>query len=141
MNWGSPTEFFAMGGYALAAITRGAITNTLPTDLCGDFIASVTIGIEAGARIGIPPTLVIGWPLHLVLLRTGLIHLATYITFGAALAVGAMQLMLRVVYSDGPYALPVPFETTLLAAAAGGIGATLFWLIRRPDHDARASAS
>lgn len=131
----------AMGGYALAAIVRGIVTNALPADLFGAFIGSLTIGIEAGARIGVAPTLVLGWPLHLVLLRTGFIHLATYITFGAALAVGAMQVMLRVVYSDGPYALPVSFETSLFAAAAGAIGAALFWLIRRPDHDGRPSAS
>jgi hypothetical protein len=131
----------AMGGYALAAITRGFVTSTLPSDVFGAFINSVTIGIEAGAKLGVPPTLVIGWPLHLILLRTGLVHLATYITFGAALSVVAIQLMLRVVYSASPYAMPVPFEVTLLAAAAGGIGGALFWLIRRPDQDAQPGAS
>lgn len=130
----------AMGGYALAAITRGFVTGTLPDDIFGAFIGSLTIGIMAGARVGIAPTLVIGWPLHLILLRTGFVHLATYIMFGAALSVGAVQFMLGFVYSDGPYGLPVPFETALLAAGAGGIGGALFWLIRRPDHDAPPSA-
>lgn len=131
----------AMGGYALAAITRGFLTNTLPQDLFGAFIGSLTIGIEAGARLGVAPTLVVGWPLHLLLLRTGLIHLATYVMFSAALSVAGVQFMLLVVYADGPYAGPVPFEIALLSAGAGGIGGALFWLIRRPDRDAEPSAS
>ena len=52
-------------------------TGTLPDDIFGAFIGSLTIGIMAGARVGIAPTLVIGWPLHLILLRTGFVHLAT----------------------------------------------------------------
>ncbi len=131
----------AMGGYALAAITRGFFTNTLPQDVFGALISSLAIGIEAGARLGVAPTLIIGWPLHLLLLRAGLIHLATYIMFSAALSVAGVQFMLLVVYSDGPYADPVPFEVALLSAGAGGIGGALFWLIRRPDREADTSAS
>ena len=100
----------AMGGYALAAITRGFVTGTLPDDIFGAFIGSLTIGIMAGARVGIAPTLVIGWPLHLILLRTGFVHLATYIMFGAALSVGAVQFMTP--------AVTIAFDTDQKAAYA-----------------------
>lgn len=125
----------AIAGYVLASLARGAMFDSLPPDAGASGLFLVTIGIEDGVRIGIIPTFLVGWPLHLILLRTGYIHLATYITFGAALGATAVQVMLTLVFRDGPYASAVPFEVTLLAACAGGIGATIFWLIRRPDHD------
>lgn len=125
----------AMAGYFLAVLVRGAVLGGLPDDLLGTFLIAVTIGISSGAQIGLVAAFIVGWPLHLILLRTGFIHLATYITFGSAIAVLAFQIISRFVFGRGNADFPLPFEMSLLAAAAGGIGAAIFWLIRRPDHD------
>lgn len=125
----------AMTGYAMAAILHSVLMNRLPPDTLGVFLRLVATGIEAGIRIGILPTLAVGWPLHSLLLRTGFIHLATYITFSAALGVAATQIMIPIIYAQGAFSRPVTLDTALLAAAAGGVGGALFWLIRRPDRD------
>jgi hypothetical protein len=130
----------AMGGYALAVIARGFVFGGLPPDLLATLLLALGIGIQAGAQVGLAPAFVLGWPVHLVLLRTGFIHLPTYITFGAAIAAAAVQVMVMFVLNLGRYAPAAPIELSLVAACAGGIGATIFWLIRRPDHDDASSA-
>ncbi len=114
-----------MGGYALAAITRGLVTGVLPDDIFGAFIGSLTIGIEAGARIGIAPTLVIGWPLHLILLRTGFIHLYDlyHVRCGPLGRRHSDHAAVRV--PRWPLCFRSRSNDALLAAGAGGIGAFL----------------
>jgi hypothetical protein len=105
------------------------------------FLGALSIGFQGGATFGIAPALVVGWPLHLFLLGVGFTNLPSYLTFGAAVAVIGFRVIMEIQFGPIPSYSPIPFELTLLVAAAGAIGASIFWFIRRPDHDMPSEAA
>jgi hypothetical protein len=94
-----------------------------------DFILTAwlvpVLGIGYALAIGLPLAIVVGTPLHMLLMHLKLRGLAAY--FLAGLIVGAFAAAVLA-------SLQLP---TLLAgyAVAGATSMTTFWLVRRPDHD------
>lgn len=125
------------------AVTVYAVSATWQSDYLSPvdtFFSALSIGFQGGATFGIAPALVVGWPLHLILLWVGFTNLPSYLTFGAALAAIAFRVIMEIQFGPIPSYAPIPFELTLLVAAAGAIGAAIFWFIRRPDHDSASEA-
>lgn len=83
---------------------------------------------------GIPITIVIGTPAYLVLKKLGANGFAVYLVGGAIIAIiGAMSAAALTGWGMGLFVSGF----ILLIASSGGIGGLTFWLIRRPDRDAK----
>jgi hypothetical protein len=123
-------------GSAVGLYVYTAITTLLAGDLTGPLGSAAGIlflGGWFGALMGIIPAFVFGWPLHVVLLRTGKTHLLAYVGLGTVLALLAF-VVVYVLYDFGGYWLDTVLELGPAIALAGAIGATTFWFIRRPDR-------
>jgi hypothetical protein len=89
-----------------------------------------------GCVIGAPGALLLGWPLHLLLLHLRWTHPLAYVGFGAPL--GLLVITGFLAWMGSRSVLPTtPEELTSHAAVliGGGFGGLLFWLLRRPDRD------
>jgi hypothetical protein len=92
---------------------------------------AVTYGAMRGAIFVVPVLIILGWPLHLLLMRLNARGLIAYALSGAALVVGAFVTL--------PYYLAHASTEWIVGTmlATGFLAFGLFWLIRRPDRDAR----
>jgi hypothetical protein len=149
----SPLVRSAMG-LTLAPIVGGAIGSLAyvavspllyPQNDFGHPLVSALQALASGAVIGgilgIIPSLVVGWPLHLLLRRMRTTHLAVYIVLGAVLAVPTTVLGLLMLLPEWLGGVHPTSESLLLLGACGGAGGLIFWLIRRPDRDWKPLAS
>ena len=112
-----------------------------PTSPLADgFFETLTFGTTAGAlyggMLGIIPSFLVGWPLHMVLQRAGLQQWWAYIVLGVILATVAGLLVAPVF---GLNVIEFGLGIMLMMAGSGAIGGIVFWLIRRPDRDPIAS--
>jgi len=99
--------------------------------------SSLSLGAVFGAYIGAVPSLVIGWPLHVVLLRKGWTYPLAYCALGLVLAFVAFALIGPLFGFGSIYAYQIGAPVLVLAGVVGGL---VVWAIRRPDHDARTAA-
>ncbi len=130
-------------GYNLFGLAWLTATVGWPPDAFNILLSSATIGAEGGAILGVVPAFVLGWPVHLLLLRLRQGHLLIYITLGAVMAVAGFFVMAPIIL--GPVwgnTSDMSLDTTAIIGVAGVAGALVFWYIRRPDRDfARSSAA
>jgi hypothetical protein len=88
-------------------------------------------GAIVSAVVGIPGMLLLGLPAHMALLRRGQTQLIAYALSG--LLAGTVIMLVYFGRSAGLSFLKDPDALLLSGPVAGTLGATLFWLIRRPD--------
>lgn len=85
-----------------------------------------------GGYYGAIPSLLVGWPVHLLMQRLKLVRMYAYA--GGGLLIGIFCLgILWLVFGGSGY---ISLGLHTMFAAAGAIGGLAFWLIRRPDRDA-----
>jgi hypothetical protein len=108
-----------------------------PGSLLDLTIFAVLVGGYYGATMGIPTALVLGWPLHALLIRLRISHALAYAIIGSALALLAYLFFTSSRLVLLPYFL-VDLLNSGAAVLAGAIGGWIFWLIRRPDRDRSA---
>lgn len=96
----------------------------------------LTLGPVYGGLLGIIPSLLVGWPLHMAMQRAGLKLWWHYALLGIILAAVAALLVSPLMGLDVIY---LGIAIMLMMAGSGAIGGLVFWLIRRPDRDATAS--
>jgi hypothetical protein len=87
-----------LAGLILAPTVGGAIIlggSTLFDKPGGDpdVLSMATIGAYIGFAYGIVPALLIGWPIHLILLHKRWTHPLVYIGLGAGIGISALFLM------------------------------------------------
>ena len=97
-------------------------------------LSSLAIGAVFGGYLGAVPSLVAGWPLHVLLLRKGWTHPLAYVVLGLLLAFLAFALIGPLFGFGSIYAYQIGAPVLLVAGVTGGI---VVWSIRRPDHDAK----
>ena len=140
----------------IAGAALGFLCNGLIGRLLGEFAGAPNsaLGWIAGAMLfvlgslywggllGMPAVFLVGLPLHALLHRCGLRALPWYATLGPIVGLGIYLLGVAALQAWAPIGNPeVLYEThsirgTLLIAFATSI---VFWLIRRPDRDARSN--
>jgi hypothetical protein len=98
------------------------------------FLSALAIGIAFGGYIGSVPALVIGWPLHVLLLRRGWTHPLAYMALGLLIAFIAFALIGPLFGFGSTLAYEIASPALLISGPVGGL---VLWSIRRPDHDAR----
>jgi hypothetical protein len=122
-------------GGALAWFGVALVSLAMPGLYGGaDPFTVLLVGGIGGAILGSPAAIIIGWPLHLLLLKLRWTHVAVYIYLGAMLGVIGFFTFVSL-WS------PISFELlmtwfVIVLAFAGAVGGGAFWLIRRPDRDA-----
>lgn len=122
-----------LGGALAAAVLALAAAIMNPSS--GALIilhVSIMVGFIAGAVFGVPAALLVGLPMHLIMMRTGIVGRRYYATMGGVIAV------LLCVTLSGPAMLTSrTLSATLVAAFAlgGTVGGIVFWSIRRPDRE------
>lgn len=132
-------------GLAVAAIAGSVAASIVAVVAWGYADASqpietlATVGVASIASmlmLVLPLALSLGWLVHIFMLRIGFTGPFVYSCFGASLAMIACRIFLMRL-TNGSY---IPqgqlVESLLLAGFAGGIGALVFWALRRPDRDA-----
>lgn len=142
---------YTFWGLLLAPMIGGAVSamiSALPLLVFGNeevrtslnLPAAMSMGFLIGAFLGLPAALTLGLPIHLLLLRYGWTSLLHYSAFGAVIAF-AMQSTLMLAFNGLSFlgAEHGIWALSLLTALAGAIGGLVFWLIRRPDRDARGA--
>ena len=129
------------GGMAGLLIYLGYGSIFDPTSVVtGDFFDSLRFGVTAGAMygglLGVVPSFLVGWPLHIVMQRLRLTQWWAYIALGLLLAAVAGLLVAPTL---GMSIFYFGAGIMLMLAISGAIGGLVVWLIRRPDRDAVTS--
>ena len=129
------------GGMTGLLIYLGYSSIVDPTSVVGgDTVDTLRFGVTAGAMygglLGVVPSFLVGWPLHIVMQRLRLTQWWAYIALGLLLAAVAGLL---VAPTFGMSVIYFGAGIMLMLAMSGAIGGLVFWLIRRPDRDAPAS--
>lgn len=89
-------------------------------------------GLMMGGVLGWPLMMLLGLPVHAVLLHTTTARAWHYVAAGLAAGIGAGFLR----YARERDATTDDFVTLLsIGGAAGALAALIFWLVRRPDRD------
>lgn len=133
-----------LGGLILAPLLGGVVAATVTVivaevinPLSGALMSLhifILMGLVAGAGLGIPAALIVGLPIHLLMKRAGMAGRLHYAALGGLISV------LLFVAMTGAALLTWSSMNTVLAIAfalAGAISGSVFWSIRRPDHDIR----
>lgn len=127
-------------GAATGAIIAGGLILLYLVDARPDasvwltmFPGGVLLGGVFGLAIGTPVMFLIGLPIHALLQRLRWVGALAYILMGLA---AATALTLVVVVLQSPEVTPgLRLGYAFPFALGTPIGATIFWLIRRPDRD------
>jgi hypothetical protein len=93
---------------------------------------TTVMGVISAMLFIVPSSFILGWPIHLILMRIGLTGFMAYTCVSATLTAVLARLLPG--FYTGP--LQNDVELHLLAAVAGAVGGVVFWLIRRPDRAA-----
>lgn len=96
-----------------------------PALLAGAMWVGAMQGVAA-----LPVALVLGFALHVLLLRAGMTRLVHYVC--AALFVTAVALLVDMF----SYGVSTVVTFWIMGAASGVLAGCIFWVIRRPDRDA-----
>lgn len=88
-----------------------------------------------GGYYGAIPSVLIGWPVHLLIQRLKLVRMYAYAVGGLLIGIICLGIM-WLVFGGSGY---IPLGLHTMFAAAGAFGGLIFWLIRRPDWDASNS--
>ena len=100
-------------------------------------LLNIAVASLAGAlMLALPLALSLGWLVHIFMLRIGFTGPFVYSCFGASLTMIACRIFLMRLTNSGYIPQRELLESLLLAGFAGGIGALVFWALRRPDRDA-----
>jgi hypothetical protein len=111
-----------------------AFATSCPGEFCNSaaFSLATAYGMSIGICLGIPAMILIGLPVHTLLVGARRITLLPYALAGMPAGIGAALVLERF--------MPMSDATSvaMLAAIGAGTGAAsaaLFWLLRRPDLD------
>ncbi len=139
-----PFDRTVLGLFAasLAGSMVGTIVAAVTTDWLhgAAFIESapaLALAALLGSLLVLPFSVLLGWPLHLTLKSMRKSRAFAYGSLGCTIGFVAVVLLLTATPTSHSYRDFV--LAGLLGAAIGGVSATAFWLIRRPDRDTRPS--
>ena len=121
-------------GYENACQPNGVFAG----DLFVTLRLGLTLGPLYGGLLGIIPSILVGWPLHMAMQRAGLKLWWHYAVLGVILAAIAAPLVSPLMGLDVIY---LGIAIMLMMAGSGAIGGLVFWLVRRPDRDAVTAPS
>ncbi|CAN0348110.1 unnamed protein product, partial [Phaeothamnion confervicola] len=110
------------------------IQGTLHASSLGrDLFGTAQIGAYFGGMMGVIPAFLLGWPVHVALLRTHMTNLLSYIVFGAV--IGFVSFFITApIFGFGNVLSSSVLEMSPVAALCGAFGGLVFWPIRRPDR-------
>jgi hypothetical protein len=101
--------------------------------IAGNFLNAITGGIILGALVGWPVMLVLGLPVHALLLRKT--PASVWIYAAAGIAIGLLGGSYRYIQARSHSANDLT-QFLAIGAVTGTLAALIFWYARRPDRDA-----
>jgi len=126
-----------VGAIVSVAITFGFASFLNPIGWTSPSTFDLLFGtVSIGAAAGCPAAFILGPPIHIWLQYRRWVGVHHYIAFGALIGlITALALAVFFMQAGGAIAI-----IGFMIIFAGAIGGLVFWLIRRPDRDAPASA-
>lgn len=132
--------------WAIAGVISGFWTPiTDPYYVINGLLSGIMIGIVGGIILGLPAMLLLGLPIHGALLRFQRTSLECYAIAGGLSIATAMVIFGIPGFSMPVFSIKNPDSLTdhitfhvWFGTATGAATAAVFWLIRRPDRDARS---
>jgi hypothetical protein len=106
--------------------------------LGSDPVSGLALGVwvlAVNALVGYPAAVAVGISLYLLARREGWNRAWVYLASGVVLGAGAVLVETAMMLVSNPSLAPLENLTAVVAGeVAGGVTATCFWLIARPDR-------
>lgn len=124
-------------GCTIAGIAYALMYGALGSDNPFGFLLwTWMFAILVGFTFGLPVALSLGWLIHILLLRIGFAGPFVYACVGASLAIATFRIAFAPMFDQEIWSISEKLGLIMTPGIAGGVGALVFWFIRRPNRDA-----